>query len=61
MRIIPETVGVMMRRNMEIRYEKINWKRADATTRLRSRDAPPAARASTLTAMAADVGPTKRT
>ena len=61
MSTVPETVGVRMRRNIEIRMEQTNWKRAVTIIKAASNPGPPARRASTLTAMAAAVVPVTRT
>ena len=60
MRTVPETAGVRIRLKIEIRKENRNWNKAAANIRQKSSAGPPAARASTLTAMAAAVVPETR-
>ena len=50
---VPETVGVMIRRNSDSRADSTSWKSAAATTRVASSAGPPSAAAVMQTAMKA--------
>ena len=60
MSTVPDTVGVITRRNSDSRAANSSCTIADATMSVASRAGPPSTSASTLTAMTALVGPTER-
>ena len=60
-RAVPETVGVKRRRSRVIRRANANWNTEAVIARMASSAGPPACKASTVTAMAALLGPTAST
>ena len=58
---VPATVGVMMRRRIERRPARRNWKSDEAITSVVSRAGPPCTSAATETAMKAPEVPMMRT